>query len=293
MTTVGDLIDRCYRDYLEPSDDQAVVATTTAAYDATATEIAYDNATFAPDEEDLLAPGVLVEIGLEQARVTDVDPDAGFMTVLRGVNGTTAAPIASGDEIRVAPLYSRRSVFDAVCDNIVGLYPDLSRVSMATITSATAAVDIPPEVVAIREARVVGSGRPYGVNAELLRNYTPSVTGQSVLLSGVNPGVAVHLVYEARFDRPELEADEVNDAFGVDPTWERIVVVGAAAQLVAGRDLEPLSQEYIVEQMEQEGLPVGSAQRVRNGLMQLHQAWLTQARRNFRSDRMTPTVVYR
>lgn len=293
MTTVGDLVNRTYRDYLEPSDDQAVLASVNGAVTASATSIVYADATLAPDEEDLLAPGVLIEVGIESMRVTDVDDATNTLTVVRGVNGTDAATIANGAEIRVAPLYSRRSVFEAVCDNIVALYPDLYRVAMTTITSASSPVAIPAEATSVRYAQAVSGSSPYPVGFELLRNYAPSTTGQSVLLSGINPGVSVYLVYEARFDRPTALTDEINDAYGIDPSWERIIVVGTAAQVVAGRDLDPLSQEYIVEQMEGENLPVGSGQRVRNGLLQLHQALLTQARRNLRADRMTPTVVYR
>lgn len=292
MTTVGELVDRVYRDYLEPSDDQAVIAHISGAHNAVVTSIAYGDSTLAPDEEDLLAPGVLIEVGLEQMRVTDVDPDAGTVTVVRGVNGTTAAAISDGDEIRVAPLYSRRTVFDAVCDNIVNLYPDLTYTGSATVTSATSLVEVSADVVSILSARRLSSSRMLPVNVELVRNWTPSSTGQALQFDGVPANQSIYITYEARFERPDSE-DDVVGTLGVDPAWERIVVVGAAAQVVAGRDLDPLSQEYIVEQMEQEGLPVGSAQRVRNGLIQLHQSYMQQARRNMRADRQPAVVVYR
>lgn len=292
-STVGDLVDRVYRDYLEPGDDQAVLATVSGAVLVGGTEIVYGDATFAPDEEDLLAPGVLIEVGIEQMRITDVDDATNTLTVVRGVNGTEAAAIADGAEIRVAPLYSRRSVFDAVADNIVGLYPDLTFTSTATVTTASSPVEVPAEIVAVGSARRLSGSSMLPVNAELVKGWPPAMTtGTAIIFSGTPAGETVYITYEGRFARPETE-DEVVGDLGVDAAWERIIVVGAAAQVVAGRDLDPLSQEYIVEQMEAENLPVGSGQRVRNGLLQLHQAYMTQARRNLRADRVTPVVVYR
>lgn len=292
MTTVGELVDRVYRDYLEPSDDQAVIAHIDGVHLVSDTTVTYADSTLAPDEEDLLAPGVLVEVGLEQMRVTDVDPAAGTAIVVRGVNGTEAAAIEDGAEIRVAPLYSRRTVFDAVADNIVGLYPDLTTTARATVTAASSPVEVSADIVSLGSARRMSGAAVIPVGVELLRDWAPSSTGSAVAFSGVPSGVSVYLTYESRFPRPESEADVVGD-LGVDAAWERIVVVGAAAQVVAGRDLDPLSQEYVVEALEREGLPVGSGQRVRNGLLQLHQSYLQQARKNLRADRVTPTVVYR
>lgn len=290
--TVGSIVDRVYRDYLESPDDQAVMLTVTSAVAADATTIAYADSTLAPDEEDLLAPGVLIEAAGEQMRVIDADSGGNTVTVTRGVNGTEPAAIAAGDEITVAPLYSRRSVYDAVCDNIAGLYPDLSVMGTTTLTSASTPVEVTSEVVAVHAARRITGSSVSSVNVELLRNWPPSTTGQALVFSGVSPGSSVYVTYEARFPRPTSEADVLGD-LGVDATWERIIVVGAAAQVVGGRDLDPLSQEYIVEALEREGLPVGSAQRVRNGLLQLHQSYLTQARRNLRATRAAPVVVYR
>lgn len=289
--TVAGLVDRVYRDYLEPADDQAVIATTPDGVTDVATTITYDPATFAPDEEDLLAPGVLIEVGLEQMRVTDVDEAGNTLTVRRGVNGTEAAAIVAGAEIRVAPLYPRHTVFDAVADNIVALYPDLHRTATQTITSATSLVEVSADIVAIRAATYVSSNMPIQTNVELLRNYPGSTTGQAIKFHGAPAGRTVYVSYEARFTRPETE-DEIVGDLGVDAAWERIIVVGAAAQVLAGRELDAVTQEYITEAMQSESFPTGSAGRLRDNLLRYHAYLLEQARSSARSDRTTPVVLF-
>jgi hypothetical protein len=86
------------------------------------------------------------------------------------------------------------------------------------------------------------------------------------------------LVYRARFARPASEATELSTV-GVDSGWERIVVVGAAAQVIAGRDLDSVSQEFLSEQMRAQGYPVGSSSRIRNELLRYRELLLQEARR--------------
>jgi len=290
VSTVGELVDRCYRDYLAPADDQPIIVTVSGAVTDSATSITYDADTLAPDEEDLLAPGVLAEIGNEQVRITAVDTTTDTLTVIRGVNGTTAAAIADGAELRVAPMFPRQSVFDAICDNVVDLYPDLFRVATQTITSASGAVEVSADIVALRGATWISGSRPIAGHVELLKDYPPSSTGQAVTFYGIPAGKTVYLAYEGRFDRPTAEADDLAN-FGIDETWERIIVVGAAAQVLAGRELDTASTEFLTEQLEREGFPVGSAHRIRDGLLRYHAYLLDRARRNQRADRTVPIVM--
>ena len=176
--TVDTLVDRVYRDYLEPADDQPVMVATAAEITTADTTVTYDDATFAPDEEDLLAPGVLIELGYEQMRVTDVDPDTNTISVLRAVNGTEAAAFDAGTEIRVAPIYARQSVFEAVADNIVALYPDLHATAtpgdyleMETLRSVL------PETVLVT-ARKGTFGHGMGAGAAATRGVVSTATNE-------------------------------------------------------------------------------------------------------------------
>lgn len=286
--TVGELVDRVYRDYLAPSDDQPVIVTFAGAVDGTATEWVYADSVLAPDEEDLIGPGVLLEAGSEQARIVSVDDNTNTATVTRGVNGTDAAAHDNGAEIRVSPVFPRRSVFDAVCDNVVGLYPDLWQTATATVTAASGAVDISADVVTIRDAVRLSGTTPVPVTVELLQNYPPSATGSAIRFFGAPAGDTVYVTYEARFTRPTSEDDDLAADFGIDGSWDRIIVVGAAAQVLAGRDLDAVTSEFITEQLEREAFPTGSSQRIRDGLIRYHRFLLDQARRDLRADRTVP-----
>jgi hypothetical protein len=288
--TVDELVERVYRDYLLPSDDQPIIVTVNGAVTDSATSITYTADALAPDEEDLLAPGVLAEIGTEQVRITAVDATTDTITVTRAVNGTEAAAIADGAELRLAPAFPRKTVFDAVCDNIVDLYPDLFVTGTQTITSGTGAVEVSADIVSIRSARRLQGGRPVPAHVELLQDYPPSSTGQAVTFYGVTPGVSVYITYEGRIPRPSAGTDVAGD-LGVDETWERIIVVGAAAQVLAGRELDTVSTEYLTEQLSAEGFPTGSATRIRDGLLRFHGFLLDRARRNQRADRTVPVVM--
>lgn len=288
--TIDDLVDRVYRDYLHPADDQPVIVTVDGAVTSAGTSITVDLDVLAPDEQDVLAQGMIVEHGTEQMRVTGVDIATSTITVRRGVNGTTAAAIDDGAELRFAPMFPRKSVFDAVCDNIVDLYPDLYVVGTQTVTSASGAVEVSADIVSLRGATWISGSRPTNATVELLKNYPPSGTGQAVAFWGVAPGKTVYLTYEGRFARPS-SGDDVAGDLGVEETWERIIVVGAAAQVLAGRELDAASTEYLTEQLEREGFPVGSAQRIRDGLLRFHGYLLERARRNQRADRTVPVQM--
>jgi len=290
--TVGELVDRLYRDYLHPSDDQPVILPLGAAIDDTETAITFDADMLAPDEEGVIGPGIILELGTEQVRVVIADPTAGTATVTRGVNGTTPASHAVTGVIRVAPTFTRKTVFDAICDNVVSLYPDLWRTETTTIMSAREPVDVPAEIVTVADVtRLTASGRPQPVTVELMRNFPPSATGMAVMFNGTPSGVTVYLTYEARFPRPTSEDDDLAADFGVDGSWDRIVLAGAAAQVLAGRPFEAVTADFITEQLEQEGYPVGSSQNIRNGLLQLHSMMLRQARRDLRASRVPPVVM--
>lgn len=288
--TIDELVERVYRDYLLPSDDQPVIVTVNGAVTDTGTSITYDADALAPDEEDLLAPGVIAEVGTEQVRITAVDVTTDTLTVIRGVNGTEVAAIADGAELRLAPAFPRRSVFDAVCDNVVDLYPDLYVVGTQTVTSATGAVDVSADIVSIRRATRLTGSHPVPAHVELLQDYPPSSTGNAVVFYGVPPSTTVYIVYEGRIPRPTAGTDVAGD-LGVEETWERIIVVGAAAQILAGRELDTASTEYLTEQLAAEGFPTGSATRIRDGLLRYHGFLLDRARRHQRADRSVPVVM--
>lgn len=291
MSTVSEVADRTFRDFLFPSDDQPVRVTFTSAVDNTTTTWPYSADTLAPDEEPLLAPGVVVEAADgEQALITAVDYTNNSLTVVRGYNGTDPAAHSSGDTITVAPLYPRRSVLDAVKDNVVALYPSVWQVATEQITTANTPVEVPAEVVSPvsfmwkNGIRWTSTGM-----ADLLENFPPSSTGKAVQFYGVPAGKTGLFTYRGRFSRPSSDSTDLSTV-GVDPAHERIVAVGAAVQSIGGRSIEALTSEYVTGQLERETVPVEASGNVVQGLLQLYSVWLDQASRNLKAEQTSPVV---
>ncbi|HEY7821593.1 MAG TPA: hypothetical protein VIG24_02105 [Acidimicrobiia bacterium] len=292
MSTVGELADRTLREFLRPPDDQPVVLTLTDSVISADTTFNYDDSTLAPDEEELVAPGVIIEVGIEQCRVTDVDYDANTLTVIRGVNGTSPAAHAIGAEVTVSPAFTRGAVVEAIYDNVVGLYPSLWHLATEELTVSAGPVEVPAELITPVRAIWQPGGTRWS-NApvpDLLDPFPPSDTGKAVQFYAIPPDYKVHLTYRSKFARPSQQSDDLNN-FGVEQEWERIVAIGAAAQVVALRPSDDLTVEYITQQLEREAAPPGTANDVRNSLLVLRDLWLREASAALRADQ-SQAVLY-
>lgn len=290
MSTVTEVVSRMFRDVLHPGDDQPVVLSFSAAATDVATSWSFNADTLAPDELDLLAPGGVVETSAgERALITAVDEDASTLTVRRGRDGTTAAAHAIGDDIVVSPLYSRRTALEAVKDEVVGLYPDLTYLDTAELTTAWEPIDVPAEVITPVRLLV-----KYGIQwvpetYDLMTDFPPSGTGKAIILRCVSEGSTAYFTYRSKFRRPSSDASEL-EQYGVRPEWERIVMAGAAATMAASRDSDQLSAEYVTEQLEREALPNEATRGVRDGLLTLRAIWIDQAARSIRAEHRLPVV---
>lgn len=290
MSTVAEVADRAARDFLSPADDQPIIVTLTAAVDDSTTSFAYDDSTLAPDEESALSPGVLIEVDEELCRIRAVDDTGDTLTVTRGVNGTTAASHADGAEVVVAPVFPRSTLIDAVKDNVVALYPTLWRTTTSTLTITSGQAEAPAAAVNALSASYLSGGRPRPADVELIHNWPASSTGKQLVTYGVPSGTSLYFTWRGKFDRPD-DDDDLGD-LGVRTEWERIIAVGAAAQVVAGRDLDQLTAEYLTEQLERDALPSGAPQQIRNGLLTLYNIWITEAHDNLRAESSVPVTVY-
>lgn len=281
MSTVAQVIDRVFREYLHLVDDQPVQAPLLYAVDDSTTAWTLDATILDPDEADVYVEGTLVECGQELALVVAVDdesyPESLGLTVRRGVSGTDPVEHDAEDLVLASPTYSRRMVFDAVCDNVVALYPSLYRVATADVTSASY-VEVPASTVDPLSFTYTVGGYIRRAGAQLFTDLAAGVsaTGKAVTINAPS-GKAGRLTYRAMFDRPSDEADDLVSTIGLDASWERIVVVGTAAQVLAGRELDQVTQEYVTEQVRGQGYPVESASRQRNELIRLYQLMLQRA----------------
>ena len=135
MSTIGNLVDRTYREYLEPMDDIVSYTTLTTGINDSVTSVVFNGDLLSVEEEDALDAGAIIEIGQELMICTDLNAVTNTITVTRGARGTTAAAHTAGDLIKIAPPFPRINVFDAVCDQIKNLYPTLFATETKSVTS--------------------------------------------------------------------------------------------------------------------------------------------------------------
>jgi len=317
--TFGDLVDRVFREYLEPTDnivsyttitnsDLLDDAVTTGLTD-TATEVTFNGDLLSVEEEDALDAGTIIEIGQELMLCTDLNAVTNTITVIRGVRGTTAAEHSQGSTLKITPPFARINVFNAIKDQVENLYPTLFAVEVQTLTSATGWVAlegaddnrIVAPLKAISQFTTLASGNETtvqfrGVSVELIDVPTSvTSTGKAVQFSGIQTGVPVHVTFKKKFGTVTNESTTLANV-GLETEYEPIIMAGVAAQMVAGRDIPTITAEYITQQIAVGNYPVGSSNSLRNSLLQYQQLLVQQARKDLRARYPEPvqmnSVVY-
>jgi len=316
-TNIGDLVDRVYREYLEPTDNIVSYTTITNSDAITggigltsaATEVTFNGDLLSVEEEDALDSGTIIEIGQELMLCTDLNAVTNTITVIRGVRGTTAAEHSQGSTLKITPPFARINVFNAIKDQIENLYPTLFAVEVQTLTSATGWVAlegaddnrIVAPLKAISQFTTLAAGDETtvqfrGVSVELIDVPTSvTSTGKAVQFSGIQTGVPVHVTFKKKFGTVTNESTTLSDV-GLETEYEPIIMAGVAAQMVAGRDIPTITAEYITQQIAIGNYPVGSSNSLRNSLLQYQQLLVQQARKDLRARYPEPvqlnSVVY-
>ncbi len=283
MSTVGALIDRMYRQILEPPDAQPASSRLSVLIDASTTTVVL--ALFdIPEDENLLRLGSILEIDQELMRVTGFDAATRTATVIRGYLGTTATQHAQDAQIKLSPPYPRVDAFNAVRDNVVGLYPDLWTVKTEVLGRVGGGV-FPiedPLAVEIVEANPDGSWGTVNLPSRIVDNH-PSVDGRAIIVNGNPPVSTIWFRYRRRFAAPTSEADTLT-TLGVESVWETMVMVGAAADLMAGRDVQASHTEWVQSVMEAENIRVGTRLSVAGGLAQYRDILMQRFRKEMRGE---------
>lgn len=329
--TIGNLVDRVFREYLEPMDD-LVSYTTLSNNDAitggngltsSATEITFNGDLLSVEEEDALDSGTIIEIGQELMLCRDLNPVTNTITVTRGVRGTTAAEHFNGSLIKIAPPFPRKNVFDAVCDQIKNLYPTLFAVETKTITAKTGYIPLdgandnyliaPIKSISQYTDFSAGSDETgvvfQGVAVELIDlpnpfTYTDAAGDEQTITysnNGPNKVNAVqvynvnagHTVF-ITFKKKFIEPTAEStflSTVGLENEYEPIIMAGVAAQLISGRDIPAATTDYITDQMAAQSYPVGSSSSIRNSLLQYQRILIEQARKDLRARFPEPVTI--
>jgi hypothetical protein len=308
-STIGDLVDRVYREYLEPMEDIVSYSFLTSGMDASTTTLPYEGNMFSVEEEDALDAGAIIEVGQEIMYAKELNNVSNEITVQRGARGTTATSHTAGAIVKIAPPFPRVNVFNAVKDQIENLYPTLYAVEVQTISSATGYVALTGDddsrivapLKAVSQYTTLASGSETtvqfrGVGVELI-DVPSSVTstGKVVQFSGIGSGVDVHCTFKKKFGEVANE-DATLTSIGLETEYEPIIMAGVAAQMISGKDIPTYTAEYITEQMQVSNFPVNSSTSIRNSLLQYQQVLINQARKDLRARYPEPvslnSVVY-
>jgi hypothetical protein len=293
MAAVSTLVDRIYRDFLNKPDDLSAFSRLDGAINDSVTSLTYESGLFSSEEENLLGNGALVEVDQEIMLVTASNTSTRTLTVARGYSGTTAASHNDKSNIFINPTFPRKSVFDAVADNIVRLYPTLYNVTTITTTANSTYQEVAASTVEVLSSYVQNaSGEQYtSAGIELLKNFPPSTTNTAVQFYNTSNGKTVYLVVKRKFVRPSAETDDLSTACLLEDEYQQIVMVGAVADIVGATDIDATTQEFITEKLAAENYPVGSGERLRNALLRLRSLLIDEARGNLRSLYPAPVSI--
>ena len=323
MSTIGNLVDRTYREYLEPMDDIVSYTTLSTGINTTDTSVVFNGDLLSVEEEDALDAGAIIEIGQELMICTDLNAVTNTITVTRAARGTTADSHTAGDLIKIAPPFPRKNVFDAVCDQIKNLYPTLFATETKSVTSKVGYIPLsgandnyliaPLKAISQQTdfaANSDESGVIYrGVAVELIdlpnpftytdadgvsQTITYSNNGpnkvNAVQVYNVSSGHTVFVTFKKKFVEPTAESDTLATV-GLENEYEPIIMAGVAAQMMAGRDIPTATSDYITDQLSVSNFPVDSATRVRNSLLAYQRALLQQARKDLRARFPEPVTL--
>lgn len=326
-TNIQGLVDRTYREYLEPMDDITSYTTLETEVNASATTIVFNGDLLTQEEEDAMDAGTIIECEQELMRCTALDTVNNQVTVVRGVRGTTAAIHTAGNVIKIAPPFPRKVVFDAICDQIKNLYPTLFAVSTKEVTvkdgfTLLGTYDAPGDfnylvqpIKAISQYTDFSSNADttnviyQGVAVELVQlpnpfSYNDSdgvsrtityTTGPNVVhalqFDGIQAGHTAFVTFKKKFIDPTAESDTLANV-GLEDEYEPIIMAGVAAQLLSGRDIPTATTDYITDSLATQSFPVDSATRIRNSLLAYQRALIQQARKDLRARYPEPVAIH-
>lgn len=282
--TVGSVIERLYRQYLTPPDDQGIqVRLGSAITDDTSETITLGGFTI-PEDEALLRQGSILEIDQELVRVVTYDDATGSVTVTRGEFGTTPTSHTIPKLMQLNPPFNRASVFETVADNIITLYPKLFTTGQEYIPSLSNGVYPAGDDLAVEVLSVWGEGwsGTTDIHAEVV-DFHQLTGGRSFVVASGGMAGPLWFRYRRRMDKATSEDDKLKD-LGVDERWVNIIMTGAAADLLVGRDIPAAQTEWVKNVLEAESIRVGTRMSIGGGLRQYRNLLLTDAAAEMRGE---------
>jgi hypothetical protein len=285
MSTINQTIDRLKRSFLVAPDNQPAMTTITTALTADTgdTAVTFGDFGLVEDEAYLMA-GSIIELDRELVRIVSYDEGTNVAEIVREVDSTPLQAHDAGVTAVLAPPFPRQSMYEAVGDNIVRLYPRLFTVRVELLAAVGHGVYPLFDELAVNILSIWPQSQTAGVSPNYsgeIVDFHPTVNGRAVLSPLTSESVWVR--YRRRMNRPEDVSDELFD-LGVDPLWEEIIVVGAAADLSMNADLPYFRADFLGDVAENESIRFGSRTSVARALDNKREQLIDQAMREMRAE---------
>jgi hypothetical protein len=285
-------MDRLYMTYLTPPDAQYAQARLgTAVSTTTQSSIVIGSFTI-PEDEAMLRQGSLIEFGQELMRVVTYDSGTQTAVVTRNEYGTVPSTYTTPMLMNLNPPYPRASVFEAVADNIIQLYPSLFTIRTSPLTEVSERVYALPDPLAVDVRTIWSTDERFGP-VELhghIEDYHPDAGGRALITN--RPAIGdVWLKYARRMDKATDESDVLSD-LGVDERWVNIIMAGSAADILVGRDIPAAHTEWVKNVLEAENVKVGTRMSISGGLRQYRNNLITEAMKEMKAE-YRPKVMMR
>ena len=221
------------------------------------------------EDEQLLRQGSILELEQELVRVLTYDAVGASVTVLRGQYGTVAVAHTTPLFISLNPSYTRASVFEAVGDNIIALSPRLYTVGVEYLSTVSQGIYPINDNLAVQVLSAWANDWTTSTNMHSEIVDFHQLAGGRAIISNFPGGGAAWFRYRRRMAKPATESDVLSE-LGVDDRWIGVVIVGAAADLMVGKDIPVTQVEWVKSVLEAENIRVGTRMSIAAGLRQYH-----------------------
>lgn len=281
--TVGSTIDRLLVQWLSPPDGQFVQATLgTDVVDGLAQSVQFGQFLI-PEDEELMRQGSVIEMDRELMRVTGYDNTTKTATVIRGIYSTLPVAHSTPLFVNLNPPFPRATLFENIADNIITLYPKLFTASELLVAPSADRVYavLDPLAVEVTTAWPGDFTSTLDLHGHMV-DFHPMTGGRSFILNTGQSGT-VWLRFKRRMGKAQAETDTL-ESLGVDERWVNIVMAGAAADALAGRDIPQARAEWIESVLEAETVRVGTRMSISGGLRQYRNLLLMDAEREMKAE---------
>lgn len=287
MTTTADVLAKCRNDYLLTGARERRVRLS-GALDASSTAV-----TLSGDISGI-QEGSKISVGLEDMYVWAANMTSGTLTVQRGDFGSTAAAHADQSIATVNSRFSDAAILRAINDELSSLSSPTSglfrmRHADLTFNAAIEGYDLigATDVLSVYELRykALGPSVDWPLIPVSLWDYQRELSnsdftsGHAVFIRGyVDPGRTVRVWYRSPFTALTTVTDDVLAVAGLHVEAHRILAVGAAANLTAGREVRRNFDETQGDTRRAAEVPPGANTGAWRNLQGLREQWVAAER---------------